>query len=607
MREVKSVHTTPITSHINQTNKSLARDFKSGQLVIGKIIKLFPNQKAEVQIGSQKMIAALDVPLRAGEQYWLQVQPGDEQIKFKVLNPTVNGGAKVTAEQILSHLSMPVTHEAVSLAKYLIKNELPILKNTFQVAADWLKTSGDQNQALQVVKTMMVNNLPFVDEVFIALQSQGSSESLYGLLTRLRQELKFTPPTNVTNQLTTLLNEIGVPLHEKVSVDGLQKAAALWSNPEASAELKAGAFTLLQLSGFFSEEENTNAVLEKFLVNMPKGDAGESPILKEGQKLLTAYIQSLQSGHRHNAEKLLQAIYTLSGLSIPQDAELVPLQRPAVLAGNLLHAALSASQQSETILNLLTTDNRVDDAKAKLAALLNNKESQVTRNLPENVNRAVQHILENDFKYADLSKGAAAAPFLKEIIRLLGLNMEHAISSQENLAEIELTGLKPLLMQLKNENLGAGINELADQVLNRVTAQQLMSHDAGPIQQIFMQIPLPDHQSDLTVEWSGRRTKDGHIDPNYCRILFYLDLAQLKETVVDMQIQNRVVKVSVFNQFAKVLGQAAHPFVTLLRGKLEQQEYKLSGVVFEEEKKREPAAAVPAIRNEVYSRMDIKI
>lgn len=605
MREVKSVHTTPITSHSNQPNKSLAREFKSGQLVIGKIIKLFPNQKAEVQIGSQKMIATLDVPLRTGEQYWLQVQPGDEQIKLKVLTPTVNGGAKVTAEQILSHFSMPVTHEAVSLAKYLIKNELPILKNTFQVAADWLKTSEDQNQGLQVVKTMMVNNLPFVDEVFKALQSQGSSESLYGLLTRLLQQLKLTPPTNVTNQLTTLLNEIGVPLHEKVSVDGLQKAAALWSNPEASAELKAGAFTLLQLSGFFSEEENTNTVFEKLQVNMSKGEAGESPILKEGKKLLTAYIQSLQSGHRPNAEKLLQAIHTLSGIS--QGTEPVLLQRPAVLAGNLLHAALSASQQSEIILNLLTTDNRVDDARANLAALLNNKEPQVTRNLPENVNRAVQHILENDFKYADLSKGAAAAPFLKEIIRLLGLNMEHALSTQDSLAETELTGLKPLLMQLKNESHGAGINELADQVLNRITAQQLMSHDAGPIQQLFMQIPLPNHQSDLTVEWSGRRTKDGHIDPNYCRILFYLDLAQLKETVVDMQIQNRIVKVSVFNQNAKVLEQAAHPFVTLLRDKLEQQEYKLSGVVFEEENQRESSVVVPAIRTEVYSRMDIKI
>lgn len=599
------MQTTPITSHINQTNKSLSREFKSGQLVIGKIIKLFPNQKAEVQIGSQKLIAALDVPLRTGEQYWLQVQPGDEQIKLKVLNPSLNGGAKVTAEQIFSHLSMPVTDEAVSLAKYLIKNELPIIKNTFQAAVEWLKTSEDQNHALQVVKTMMVNNLPFVDEVFNALQSQGSSESLYGLMTRLRQELKLTPPTNVTNQLTALLNEIGVPLQEKLFTEGLQKAAALWSNPESSAELKAGAFTLLQLSGFFSEEENMNAVLEKFQVNLSKGDAGDNPILKEGQKLLTAYIQSLQSGHRPNAEKLLQTIYALSGIS--QDTEPVLLQRPAVLAGNLLHAALSASQPSDTILNLLTTDNRIDDAQAKLAALLNPKENQAARNLSENVNRAVQHILENDFKYVDLSKGAAAAPFLKEIIRLLGLNIEHALSGQGDLAVTELTGLKPLLMQLKNESHGAGINDLADQVLNRITAQQLMSHDAGPIQQLFMQIPLPDHQSDLTVEWSGRRNKDGHIDPNYCRILFYLDLAQLKETVVDMQIQNRVVKVSVYNQNAKILEQAAHPFVTLLRGKLEQQEYKLSGVVFENENKREPAEAAPAIRTEVYSRMDIKI
>lgn len=606
------MHTTQITSQIHQTNKSLSQSFKSGQLVIGKIIKLFPNQRAEVQIGSQKMIAALDVPLKTGQQYWLQVQPGDEQIKLKVLNTSgVNAGANLTAEQILSHLSMPTTKESIALAEFLIKNQLPILKSTFQDAAQWLKMSGDQNGALNVIKKMMVGNMPFVEDVFKALRSQESPQPLYELLTRLRQELKVTPSTNVTSQLTVVLNQIGEPLQEKLTADGLQKVLALWSNPKGTDELRAGAFTLLQLSGVFSEEQSTSEVSEKFLVTLSKGDTGESPILKEGQKLLAAYIQSLENGHRPNAEKLLQAIHTLSSSSEESaNAERTLLQRPAVLAGNLLHAALTESGQIETIIKLLSHTSQVDEAKAKLTAnLLNTVENQVTSGLSRNANMAAQYILENDFQYVDLSKGAVVAPFLKEMTKILGLNLEHALASQaEELSEAELTALKPLLMQLRNESHATGLKELAEQVINRVTAQQLMSYEAGPIQQLFMQIPLPNHQSDLTLEWSGRRTKDGNIDPNYCRILFYLDLAQLKETVVDMQIQNRVVKVSVYNQHSELLEQAAHPFVALLRSKLEQQEYKLSGVVFEKETKRESAPAVePATRTEVYSRMDIKI
>ena len=37
---------------------------KNGQILFGKVNKVFPNQTAEVQIGHQKMIAALDIPLR---------------------------------------------------------------------------------------------------------------------------------------------------------------------------------------------------------------------------------------------------------------------------------------------------------------------------------------------------------------------------------------------------------------------------------------------------------------------------------------------------------------------------------------------------------------
>jgi hypothetical protein len=47
---------------------------KNGQILIGKVNKVFPDQTAEVQIGHQKMIANLEIPLRTGERYWFQVK-----------------------------------------------------------------------------------------------------------------------------------------------------------------------------------------------------------------------------------------------------------------------------------------------------------------------------------------------------------------------------------------------------------------------------------------------------------------------------------------------------------------------------------------------------
>ena len=41
--------------------------------------------------------------------------------------------------------------------------------------------------------------------------------------------------------------------------------------------------------------------------------------------------------------------------------------------------------------------------------------------------------------------------------------------------------------------------------------------------------------------------KDGKIDPDFARILFYLDLESIDKTIIDMQVQNSVVSVTVFN------------------------------------------------------------
>ena len=53
---------------------------------------------------------------------------------------------------------------------------------------------------------------------------------------------------------------------------------------------------------------------------------------------------------------------------------------------------------------------------------------------------------------------------------------------------------------------------------------------------------------DATLQWNGRMKEDGKIDANYARILFYLQMESMKETVIDMQVQNRVVSVTVFNE-----------------------------------------------------------
>ena len=67
--------------------------------------------------------------------------------------------------------------------------------------------------------------------------------------------------------------------------------------------------------------------------------------------------------------------------------------------------------------------------------------------------------------------------------------------------------------------------------------------------QLIMQVPLEffGKRIDATLQWNGQMQKNGKIDADFARILFYLELDSIDKTIIDMQVQNRVVMVTVFN------------------------------------------------------------
>src|SRR5690625_6203442 len=57
--------------------------FRDGQIVQGKILKLFPNNRAEIQIGNHKLVAEITTSLQINKQYFFQVQADDSLIHLK--------------------------------------------------------------------------------------------------------------------------------------------------------------------------------------------------------------------------------------------------------------------------------------------------------------------------------------------------------------------------------------------------------------------------------------------------------------------------------------------------------------------------------------------
>ncbi|MED3787623.1 hypothetical protein P4576_10165 [Peribacillus frigoritolerans] len=152
---------------------------KNGKILFGKVNKVFLNQTAEVQFGHQKMVATLDIPLRTGVKYWFQVQqPIEWSVVLKALDsPNLNvSGLNGTVAQLIAHLSIKPEPAATKLAEYLLTNRLPITKETFRSALQWLKAADAAEVGLPVIKTMFIQQLPFVKGVFDALFTQSKGE-----------------------------------------------------------------------------------------------------------------------------------------------------------------------------------------------------------------------------------------------------------------------------------------------------------------------------------------------------------------------------------------------------------------------------------------------
>ncbi|WP_313430398.1 hypothetical protein [Siminovitchia terrae] len=182
-------------------------------------------------------------------------------------------------------------------------------------------------------------------------------------------------------------------------------------------------------------------------------------------------------------------------------------------------------------------------------------------------------------------QGKAAMANIKHAIHQMGLFYEHAI-----IRDGEATGtesLKALLIQYLGRP-GANINptarQAAEQLLHRMNGQQLLSIDTGPVQQIFFDLPieLNGSRTEFSFQWEGKRREDGKIDPGYCRVIFYLDMQNLNQTVVDVKIQNRITNITVINMNSPEIKAFATMFIPTLKEKLKEHDYELSAVHFKQ-------------------------
>ena len=225
------------------------------------------------------------------------------------------------------------------------------------------------------------------------------------------------------------------------------------------------------------------------------------------------------------------------------------------------------------------------------------------------LNQTIDHVS------SPITDHSSLAGHLKGLIKSMGFSYEHEVvqflKHPEGKELLRGEELKPLLIEYLKENPTGLAKEVAEKILHRVTGLQLLAQESGPIQQFVVQLPLSflENPMDVTIQWSGRKKENGQIDPSFCRVLFYLELENLHDTMVDMQVQNRILKITIMNE-NEYLKQLAEPFIKVLKENLKRINYTLSTVDFthsvhsgiDEDKK-----STSYFKSNHYSGVDVRI
>ncbi|MDT3424495.1 hypothetical protein J2Z22_000007 [Paenibacillus forsythiae] len=108
-----------------------------------------------------------------------------------------------------------------------------------------------------------------------------------------------------------------------------------------------------------------------------------------------------------------------------------------------------------------------------------------------------------------------------------------------------------LLQALGSSDVPAALKEAAGQLVQHLTGQQLLLNTdrTAPFAQVTLFLPLkgPDGEETASVHIQSRRGHKGELDASNCRLWFDLNMKALGQTLVDVQVFDRIVSLKLHN------------------------------------------------------------
>lgn len=597
------------TNMTQQTTANQPLSLKQDQIFHGTIKQLYPNQMAEVQVGNQKLMAKLEVPLKLGDAHFFQVTATNPQTELKVvtgpMSQSMTAGQQLS--QLLETMNLPKSNEMQQVLSHFMKNQIPLAKEQLLAAESWMKAlppGVDKNNALQALQRMVELKMPFTNTVFQALTQGIKTDGLSTNLANLAQLLANQPGGNETIKLNLRqqIELLAKPLNNETGGILLARATQTLVDNGAPIASKLQALTILKEAGILPQNatihnwQNINQQANQQAINQSPA----SPLLKEAGQMLRQLAQTAPEHIKPMMDQVKAWINNENLLSQTQKQQLQQLltrfeQIPASKQGiealtNQIQQHLTSGYSESITSKLFIQNDQGISAKDQLLSLIKPDSNlpladQLLRNLVKVTADSPQPVMQSTLTQAEAQVQSAVdsramEQAIKTVLKGLGVSYEATLANKAGDIQVIAQQLKPqLLALLQDVQTPTVLKDTAEMVMARLNGMQLSSGENGHQHQLVMQLPLDffGKKMDATLQWNGRMKEDGKIDANFARIMFYLNMESLQQTVIDMQVQNRVVTINVYNDIPNLNSLAESLKATLKTGLLDK-EYTLSGL-----------------------------
>ena len=153
------------TSSSHEQRPLVLRD---GQILQGEIVRIYPNNKAEIQIGNHRLVAEINTSLVAGQKYFFQVHGTENQlVHLKVLGDSFKQNIEENVMQLLDKLGLKSNRPIVQFVQSLLTDKIPFNRHQLIQAISFIETSQSRN-SVPILKEMFVHRLPITENVFQA-------------------------------------------------------------------------------------------------------------------------------------------------------------------------------------------------------------------------------------------------------------------------------------------------------------------------------------------------------------------------------------------------------------------------------------------------------